>query len=421
MRRGCLAVVGVTAVLFLSGCGSGADDGPYGAKDLVTGADVSVASLRGSPALLVSWTTWCTECDDELAGLQAFFESPDADGIQVVAVNLDAADNLDEIDAKVDRHGLSMPLWRDRRNDFKAAFGALGVPTTILLDERGDVVETFPGAVDFDDQAVLASLHRLDPPPESSDEVRDGSLLVALPIALAAGIVSFLSPCVLPLVPAYLSYVTGMSANELAEGRPGERRPHRQVVLGSLGFVLGISVVFVSFGALFGGFGDLVRDNEDTLVRVFGVVTIVLGLLLAGAFEKVSFLQRDARIHRLPRAGLAGAPLLGITFALGWTPCIGPTLAVVLGLAAASDSASALRGATLAVAYCLGLGVPFLITGLGFERAMRAFSIVKRHYRVVMLVSGGLLVVIGVLQVSGAWSEIMDGVQTRFGSADLPI
>lgn len=254
-----------------------------------------------------------------------------------------------------------------------------------------------------------------------ADTVRDGSLLVAVPLAVAAGLVSFLSPCVLPLVPGYLSYVTGTSARELAGERDTPTHAARRVALGTLGFVLGISVVFVSFGALFGGLGRALRDNEEMLTRVFGVVTIVLGLALAGAFGRIAFFNKEVRIHRLPRAGAAGAPLLGITFALGWTPCIGPTLGAVLGLAASSEQASALRGALLSLAYCLGLGVPFLVTGLAFDRAMGALSVVKRHYRAVMTVGGGLLVVLGVLQVSGVWTELMNEVQTRFGGASLPL
>lgn len=256
-----------------------------------------------------------------------------------------------------------------------------------------------------------------------SEQVRDGSLLVAIPIAAAAGLVSFLSPCVLPLVPGYLSYVTGMSASDMADASDvdGVAHPARRIALGSLGFVLGISIVFVSFGAIFGGAGQVLRDNEDVLTRVFGFVTIALGLLLAGAFGRVGFLNREVRIHRLPRAGAAGAPLLGITFALGWTPCIGPTLGVVLGLAASSDQASAARGAVLSLAYCLGLGVPFLVTGLAFARAMRALAVVKRHYRAVMTTGGAMLVLIGVLQVSGVWAELMNRLQTSFGGADLPL
>jgi cytochrome c-type biogenesis protein len=194
----------------------------------------------------------------------------------------------------------------------------------------------------------------------------DGSLLLAIPIAIAAGIVSFLSPCILPLVPGYLAYATGLSAEELSGAEPsraeagttGRRRATRRIVLGTLGFTLGLAVVFVSFGALFGSFGQFLREHELLMTQVFGVLTILLGLLFAGVLSRVAVLNRDLRLHRLPRPGLAAAPVLGVAFALGWTPCIGPTLALVLGLAASSDQASALRGAVLSGAYCLGIGLP---------------------------------------------------------------
>lgn len=254
--------------------------------------------------------------------------------------------------------------------------------------------------------------------------VEDGSLLVAVPIAMAAGLVSFLSPCVLPLVPAYLSYVTGLSASELrgdGDGGAEVAHPARRIALGALGFMAGVAIVFVSFGALFGGLGRVLREHEDALTRGFGVVTILLGLVLAGVFGQVALFNKEARVHWLPPAGALAAPLLGITFALGWTPCIGPTLGAVLGLAASSDQASALRGAGLSVAYCLGLGVPFLVTGLAFGHAMRGLAVVKRHYRAVMTAGGGMLVVLGVLQVTGLWTELLDHVQSRFGSTDLPL
>lgn len=257
----------------------------------------------------------------------------------------------------------------------------------------------------------------------SADRIQDGSLLVAAAIAFAAGVVSFLSPCVLPLVPAYLSYTTGMSAADLrGEGDvPPTAEALRRVVLGTLGFVGGTALVFVSFGALFGSFGDAMQRHAIGLSQIFGVVTIILGLLLAGVFSRVGFLNRDIRIHKLPGKGLWAAPLLGVTFALGWTPCIGPTLGVVLGLAASTDGASAARGATLSAVYCLGLGVPLLITGLAFDRAMSAFAVVKRHYQGIMVVSGGMLVVLGVLQVTGVWAQWMGELQTRFGGTQLPL
>jgi thiol-disulfide isomerase/thioredoxin len=160
MRRRWLAVAGA---MVLAACGSEDSGSSYAATDMVSGEEVSVDSLQGRPALLVSWTTWCTECDEELAGLAAFADSPEAKGIEIVAVNLDAAHVEDEIDAKVSEHGLTTTLWRDRRNEFRSAFGAIGVPTTVLLDADGEVVGTFPGAIDFEDAEVLEALDDLRP------------------------------------------------------------------------------------------------------------------------------------------------------------------------------------------------------------------------------------------------------------------
>ncbi len=288
-----------------------------------------------------------------------------------------------------------------------------------------------------------------------TDQVSDGALVVSLAIAFLAGVVSFLSPCVLPLVPAYLSFVTGLSAADLGIRQPVPARQRvvvgpgaadtaaaerqvgghegfsatadasvgvrRRVVVGSLGFVLGTAVVFVSFGALFGSFGAALRTHAVGLAQIFGVVTILLGLLMAGVLDRLSPLQRDVRIHRVPGRGLAAAPLLGFTFALGWTPCIGPTLGTVLGLSASTDGTTAARGALLSVAYCIGLGLPLLVTGLAFTRAMAVFDVVKRHYRALMVAGGLGLVALGVLQVTGVWTEWTSSLQTRFGSWDLPL
>ncbi len=255
----------------------------------------------------------------------------------------------------------------------------------------------------------------------TSQLVSDGSLLIAIPIAILAGVISFLSPCVLPLVPGYLAYTTGLSAGELADSRATSPHQLRSVVLGTLGFVVGISIVFVSFGALFGAFGRALREHELLLTQVFGVITIVLGLLLAGVLSRVAVFNRELRVHHLPKPSLLAAPLLGVAFALGWTPCIGPTLGLVLGLAASSDQASVLRGATLSLAYCLGLGLPLLAAGIAFNRAMAAFSIVKRHYRALMVAGGSMLVVIGLLQVTGTWTSLMNLLQTQFGGMNLPL
>jgi cytochrome c-type biogenesis protein len=225
--------------------------------------------------------------------------------------------------------------------------------------------------------------------------VISGSLVMAFPVAAAAGLVSFLSPCVLPLVPGYLSYVTGMSGADLASERRG------RLVLGVALFVLGFTIVFVSAGLAFGGFGALLQQHTTVLTKVLGGVTIVLGLAFMGF---IPGLQRTVKSSRLPAAGVAGAPLLGMLFGLGWTPCIGPTLAAVQAMA--YTEASATRGALLSFAYCLGLGLPFLLTALAYRRALGAFGFVKRHYQAVMRVGGGMLVAIGVLLVTGAWTDL---------------
>ncbi|GAA0333840.1 cytochrome c biogenesis protein CcdA [Actinoallomurus spadix] len=231
--------------------------------------------------------------------------------------------------------------------------------------------------------------------------VTSGSLVMAVPVAAAAGLVSFLSPCVLPLVPGYLSYVTGMSGADLGERRRG------RLVLGVALFVLGFTVVFVSAGLAFGGFGALLQRHADVITKVLGGVTILLGLAFMGF---IPGLQRTVKSSRLPAAGVAGAPFLGALFGLGWTPCIGPTLAAVQAMA--YTEASATRGALLSFAYCLGLGVPFLLTAVAYRKALGAFGWVKRHYQAVTRIGGGLLVAIGLLLVTGLWSDLTVQLQS---------
>jgi cytochrome c-type biogenesis protein len=237
----------------------------------------------------------------------------------------------------------------------------------------------------------------------ASATITDGSLLLALPLAAAAGLVSFLSPCVLPLVPGYLAYTTGLTAAEVFDD--ASRRRGR-LVLGALLFVAGFTVVFVSAGVLLGSFGSFLLEHQDALQRWLGAFTIVMGLAFIGVLP---WLQRDVRIDKRPAVGLAGAPLLGAAFGLGWSPCLGPTLGAVMALGL--DQGTALRGGVLAVAYCLGLGLPFVVTALAFGRAMTAFGWVKRHYLAVMRTGGGLLVVIGLLLVTGAWDQLVEQLQ----------
>jgi cytochrome c-type biogenesis protein len=306
--------------------------------------------------------------------------------------------------------------------------------------------------------------------------VSSGPLLLAIPVAAAAGAVTFLSPCCLPLVPGYLSYVTGMTGAEASqpadaegaeEGRPslvgaqvttaqatdspplagaqppgavaqpsgagpqpsgavvgaaaGPARPARgRVVAGTALFVLGFSALYTSYGLAFGGLGSVLRTHQQVLTQVLGALTIVLGLLFAGALDRFMFAGRIVRPSLRPRAGLAGAPLLGVLFGLGWSPCIGPTLTAVLTLAETSGTAD--RGAFLAFVYCLGLGIPFLIVALAFQRGMRAFGFARRHARLVTFIGGGMLVAVGLLEVTGLWGTAVTWMQIHwFGAYTAPI
>jgi cytochrome c-type biogenesis protein len=261
----------------------------------------------------------------------------------------------------------------------------------------------------------------------AAETVLSGPLLLAAVLALAAGLVSFVSPCCLPLVPAYLSYVAG-AAGPTSEGAPGaapsgavltKQRSQGRVVLGTGLFVLGFAAVFTSYGALFGGIGFLLLEYQDVVVRVLGAVTILLGLLFAGVLTGVPGLARTVRPTWRPRAGLAGAPVLGVLFGVGWTPCIGPTLAAVLTLA--TSAAGAERGALLAFVYSLGLGLPFLTLAAGFARATAALAVLRRHTRTMARVGGLMLVVLGLLQLSGLWTSLMARLQGVIAGYSVPL
>jgi cytochrome c-type biogenesis protein len=266
--------------------------------------------------------------------------------------------------------------------------------------------------------------------------VTDGPLVVAALVSALVGLVSFASPCVLPLVPGYLSYVTGLvgtgAARPAAATVPAggsatgggtatavrvvddERTPRGRMVLGAALFVLGFTIVFVGLSTAFGGLGRLLVQHTELLTRVFGGLTIVVAL---GFLGWLPLLQRTTRLAARPATGILGAPLLGIVFGLGWTPCLGPTLSAVQSLAVQQGTAG--RGAVLGVAYCLGLGVPFLLVAMGARWAVGATTFLRRHARAVTVVGGVVLLAIGVLMVTGAWTDMMSWLRSWLGSTGL--
>ncbi len=241
-----------------------------------------------------------------------------------------------------------------------------------------------------------------------STTVVDGSLIPAAGVALLVGVIGFLSPCVLPLVPGYLSYVAGLA------GVAGQAHRQRRMLLGAALFVLGFTAVFVATGALFGTLGSTIAVHRLALERVFGAVTIVMGLVFLGRF---SLLQREVKLHRLPQAGLLGAPLLGLTFGLAWTPCLTPTFSAVYGLAATQGTAG--RGALLSACYCFGLGVPFLLVAMGLGWVSGALAVVRRHARLVSQLGGAVLIVMGVLLLSGVWDHWMNVLRLDFANTGV--
>lgn len=243
-----------------------------------------------------------------------------------------------------------------------------------------------------------------------ADIVTSGPLVLGVVVAAVAGLISFLSPCVLPLVPGYLAYVTGMSGADLADARRG------RVLAGVALFIAGFGAVFVTVGVVAASLGGVLRQHERMLEVAGGVLIVAFGLALLGL---VPGLTREVRLRRLPAAGVAGAPVFGAVFALSWIPCVGPTLGAVLALATVGGQSG--RAAVLAAAYTLGLGLPFLAFGLGFRRVIGAVRVVRRHSVWVTRAGAALLIVVGLALLTGAWGDFLTWLRVTVGVGEVSV
>lgn len=248
-----------------------------------------------------------------------------------------------------------------------------------------------------------------------------GALWLAIPLALLAGLVSFLSPCILPLVPGYLGFIGGAAgapAASAAQGRGSatQRSSRRRMLLGVLLFILGFTIVFVAYTIIGGAASVFLLQWGDLITRILGVVVIAMGLVFLGLF---GFAQRQFKMQVNSTTGLIGAPLLGITLAIGWAPCTGPTLGAIISVG--WTLGDPWRAGLLGVAYSLGLGIPFLLVALGFGWATSATAFMRRHIRTVNIIGGALLILLGVLMVAGLWTQIMSSIGAVMSSVILPL
>ncbi|CAH0122907.1 MULTISPECIES: cytochrome c biogenesis protein CcdA [unclassified Microbacterium] len=248
----------------------------------------------------------------------------------------------------------------------------------------------------------------------TNELIGSGALWLAIPVAMLAGLVSFLSPCVLPLVPGYLGFIGGAVAPKTTTDAAAPARG--RLVFGVLLFILGFSVVFIAFTAIGGAAAVFFLQWGDLITRILGVVIIAMGLVFLGLF---GFAQREWRMHVTSKTGLIGAPLLGFALGIGWAPCIGPTLAAIT--AVSWTLGDPWRAGFLGLAYSLGLGIPFLLVALGFGWATKAIGFLRRHIRIVNIIGGALLIALGILMVTGLWTDIMSRLTAVMGSVILPL
>jgi cytochrome c-type biogenesis protein len=379
---------------------------PDYAAPTLDGDDASLEDLRGEAVLLNVWATWCVPCREEMPELQQLHERHADAGLRVVGVSVDDQGADDAVRGFLQDEGVDYEVWRDPDRDVQRAFRTSGVPETILIDRDGIVVERWKGPLEADDDldaAVERALestgdYGVDSPPGSKDDDVLELGIAGLLLAMLAGLLSFLSPCVLPLLPAFLAVLTGTIPG-------GERQGTRNAaLLTSLVFVAGFSSVFILLGASASVIGGVLREWTDVITLVGGVLLVLLGASLLGIL-RIPLLQRDLRLHqRSERTGRASMFLVGVTFGAGWTPCIGPVLAGILTLAAAS--ASAWHGVALLGAYSLGLGIPFVVSAVLVDRIEPALRRSRRLMPWINRIAGVLLIVFGLLLATGTWTRL---------------
>lgn len=378
----------------------------FEATSLDTGQETTLADLRGDVVLLNTWATWCTPCKEEMPWLETLSARYADQGLHVVGVSIDRSGQDDAVQAYADDLGVTFQIWRDPSNRFARAFDTTGVPETLLIGRDGEVLYRWKGALVEENQADLTLIEEaLAGTVTDASQVTSRVARVGIPVAFAAGLLSFLSPCVFPLIPTYAAVISGMSFAELrSKDAQTKRRARRVTAINGLLFVLGFTTVFMIFGASATALGGWLQEYRVWIARIGGVLLAVLGLHLLGLL-RLPFADRTVKMDLGGRSyGRAGTFLIGVAFGAGWTPCIGPALASILTIAAADATVS--EGVGLLAIYSLGLAVPFMVATVLVDKFMTESSRFRVWLPRVQKASGVLVLLIALLLLTDSLSRL---------------
>lgn len=401
-----LLFFGAVALAALLAGGVSANSAPDFTATALDGSEVSLEDLRGDVVLLNTWATWCTPCKDEMPWLQTLSERYGDQGLQVVGVSIDRKGQDDAVRSFAGDLGATFPIWLDPSNRFSRAFDTTGVPETLLIGRDGEVLYRWKGALVENNDADLQLIEdALAGTVTDASQVVSTVARVGIPVAFLAGLLSFLSPCVFPLIPTYAAVISGMSFSELRSEDPAvKRRARRATFTNGLLFVLGFTMVFMIFGASATAIGGWLQEYRIWIARIGGVLLAVLGLHLLGLLQ-LPFADRTVKLDLGGRSfGRLGVFVIGVAFGAGWTPCIGPALASILTIAAAD--ATVREGIGLLAIYSLGLAAPFLLATVLVDRFMNESSRFRAWLPRVQKASGALVLLIAALLLTDSLSRL---------------
>ncbi|MFM8658953.1 MAG: cytochrome c biogenesis protein CcdA [Candidatus Nitrosotenuis sp.] len=372
----------------------------------IDGKQVNLADYHGKAVMLNGWATWCTSCKEEMPKLEKLHQEFESQGFTVIGVSTDNRFSDGKVVAVAEQRGVTYPIWRDPDDRFTPTFRAIGLPHTVLFDRDGNVVQVWKGEFnplsDESKHYVNVALGNL-----KSTELKDVKIQdVGFVVAFTAGILSFLLPCVLPLIPVYVTSITGLSLKEISTSQEGSSninnlKMKRSVIINGGLFIAGFSTVFMAMGASVGFVSSWFIDSSIWIEKIGGILLIMFGLHLAGLL-RIPKIERRIGLNFPNSSKRVGPYVIGMSVGAGWSPCLGPVLAGILALAAASSSA--ITGALLLGAYSLGHAIPFIICAIALDRFVLVIKKLQKRMKLIERITGGLMIGMGVLLLSGTFS-----------------